>query len=73
MKTRFFLALILSVLVLPDLAGAYVGPGTGLSAIGAFFALIFAVIVSILGFFWYPVKRLLKKKRQEPDQMNGEK
>ena len=51
------------ILLLPDLANAYVGPGAGLSAIGSFLSLIFALFVSILGFIWYPVKRLLKGRQ----------
>jgi hypothetical protein len=42
-------------------AFAYVGPGVGLSAIGAFLALILGVILAFFGFIWYPVKRLLRK------------
>lgn len=39
---------------------AYIGPGAGLSAIGAFLALVAAVVVAIFGFVWYPVKRLFR-------------
>lgn len=60
------------LLSLPKLAFAYIGPGGGLSAIGAFFACLVGVIVSILGFFWYPIKRILGRKSQEPDQDDGE-
>jgi hypothetical protein len=42
-------------------AFAYVGPGAGLSAIGAFLALIIGVVLAFFGFIWYPVKRLLRK------------
>jgi hypothetical protein len=42
-------------------AFAYIGPGAGLSAIGAFLALIIGVILAFFGFIWYPVKRLLRK------------
>jgi ABC-type nitrate/sulfonate/bicarbonate transport system permease component len=49
---------------------AYVGPGTGMSAIGTFIAFVFGIFVAILGFVWYPIKRLLKKKSKEPDQIN---
>lgn len=40
---------------------AYFGPGAGLSAIGAFLALIIGVIAAFFGFIWYPVKRLLRR------------
>lgn len=39
---------------------AYVGPGAGLSAIGAFLALVAGVFVAIAGFIWYPIKRLIR-------------
>jgi hypothetical protein len=42
-------------------AFAYLGPGTGLAAIGTFLALIVGVIAAFFGFVWYPVKRLLRK------------
>lgn len=44
-------------------AHAYIGPGAGLTAIGSFIALIFAVLVAIVGFLWYPIKRMLKKRK----------
>ena len=49
---------------------AYIGPGGGLSAIGAFLALVFAILIAIFGFVWYPVKRLLRsrKKAQSEDK-----
>jgi hypothetical protein len=40
---------------------AYVGPGAGLSVIGAFLALVLGMILAFVGFIWYPVKRLLRR------------
>ena len=42
-------------------AAAYVGPGAGLSAIGVLVALVGAVALAIVGFVWYPLKRLFRK------------
>ena len=39
---------------------AYIGPGSGLSAIGAVLAVIAGLFVAIFGFVWYPIKRLLR-------------
>ena len=50
-------------ILLPGLAQAYVGPGAGLGAIGTVLALIGAVLLAILGFLWYPIKRLLAKRK----------
>jgi hypothetical protein len=60
------------ILSVPKIIFAYVGPGTGLSAIGALLACLAGIVVAILGFFWYPIKRLLGKKSEEPDQITGE-
>ena len=69
----FVVSFIILIPCLPKLALAYIGPGTGLSAIGAFLALLVAIIATILGFLWYPIKRLLGiKKRQEPDRIKSE-
>ena len=53
----------------PTAALAYVGPGLGLGAILSFLALVGGVLLAILGFIWYPVKRLLRarRRRSEPE------
>lgn len=63
------------LLLLPGTAQAYVGPGLGLGAIGAVLGVIFSVILAILAFFWYPIKRLFglgkkKQKAQEDDLLD---
>lgn len=47
----------------PSLAHAYVGPGLGLGAVSSFFTLIGAIFLGIVGFIWYPIKRLLRMLR----------
>lgn len=44
-------------------AHAYIGPGAGLTAIGSFVALVLACIVAVIGFVWYPLKRLMRRIR----------
>lgn len=76
--SKLTLILVLTIgAVTPQIALAYVGPGAGLSAIGTLVALAGAVLLAIVGFVWYPVKRLLKKRKTasvdaeskvEPDQ-----
>ncbi|HEY9198823.1 MAG TPA: hypothetical protein VIR60_05600 [Gammaproteobacteria bacterium] len=53
--------LLLSGALFPATASAYVGPGAGLSAVGAIFALVAALGLAVVGFVWYPVKRLLQR------------
>jgi uncharacterized membrane protein YidH (DUF202 family) len=52
-----------SAIALP--AAAYVGPGAGLTAIGSILALIGAVALMIVGFIWYPVKRILRRRKSK--------
>ncbi len=47
----------------PVHAHAYIGPGAGVSAIGSLLALCATVVVAILGFLWFPIKRLMKKRK----------
>lgn len=49
----------------PGTAFAYVGPGAGLSALGWLFALLGAVGLAIVGFVWYPIRRLLRRARRK--------
>ncbi|MAT91066.1 MAG: hypothetical protein CME59_00540 [Halioglobus sp.] len=51
--------------VLAPCAAAYIGPGSGLSAVGSLLALLAAVVVAIVGFLWYPLKRLIKGSGDE--------
>lgn len=50
------------VLVSAGSAQAYVGPGLGLGALGAVLGVVLSVILALFAIFWYPLKRLFKKK-----------
>jgi hypothetical protein len=54
-------ALALVAALAPDLALAYVGPGAGLTAIGTIVALLGALALALVGFVWYPIKRLMRR------------
>jgi hypothetical protein len=47
----------------PQSAEAYIGPGAGIGVIGTVIALLGAVLLAIVGFIWYPMKRLLARKK----------
>ena len=61
------LTLIAMVLVSSEPAYAYMGPGSGLAFLGSLFALLGAVAVGILGFIWYPIKRMFGAVRGRDD------
>ncbi|MEM7268686.1 MAG: hypothetical protein AAF401_05475 [Pseudomonadota bacterium] len=69
MKT---LAAFLIAVAVPTLAMAYVGPGAGISAIGSLIALIAAVLLAIVGFLWFPLKRMLRKRSNKPAEGSPE-
>jgi hypothetical protein len=58
-------ALIILVLA-PSVAHAYVGPGAGLTAIGSLIALVGAVLLAVVGFVWFPSKRVLRARAARP-------
>lgn len=47
----------------PELAAAYVGPGAGLTALGSALAFLGVAVLLVVGFLWYPAKRLLRRFR----------
>lgn len=65
MRLNTSLVLLTAVLLLiaGDPAFAYVGPGAGITAIGTVLALVGAALLAVVGFVWYPVKRLIGRKR----------
>lgn len=66
-STRGSFLVVLAVIVyllLPAQAEAYIGPGVGVTAIGTVIGLVGAILFAIIGFVWYPVKRLLAMFRR---------
>ena len=49
---------------------AYIGPGSGLSALGTILAFLGTLLLLFVGFLWYPVKRLIKSRKKQ--QVNEE-
>ncbi len=52
-------------------AFAYIGPGLGLGIIGVLVGVGAAIVLTLFGIIWYPLKRVLGKKRaanSEADQ-----
>jgi hypothetical protein len=55
---------LLMVGCFPALALGYVGPGTGMSAVGVFLAVVMGIVVALFGFLWYPFKRMVRTFRK---------
>jgi hypothetical protein len=59
-------ALAVSIFATPALA--YIGPGAGIGALGTIAAALGAIVLMIVGFVWYPIKRLLRGRKTVPDK-----
>lgn len=55
----------LVIAMTPSLAQAYVGPGAGVTAIGAALGLIAAIGLAFWALISYPLRRARKKKKEE--------
>lgn len=54
----------LSLLLLSSApALAYVGPGLGAGALAVIFGLLASVLLAVVAVVWYPLKRLLRRRR----------
>lgn len=70
---------ILFTLWIPVAANAYIGPGIGLSTIGSVLAFIGVVVLFLVGFLWYPIKRVFGRRTEDckqgaksSDQLDGD-
>lgn len=63
--------IFLGLLLLTSLnAYAYVGPGLGAGTIGVILGILVSVLLAIFAIFWYPLKRLFKKKKTNSESAN---
>jgi hypothetical protein len=61
----FVFALGLTLSGLPEPVYAYGGPGSVISGIGTLLAALAALIATLFGFVWFPLKRLYAKLTQD--------
>ena len=55
------------LLLLPHAADAYVGPGAGLSLVGALWALVVAIAAAVAFIVAWPIRRMRRRKREEKE------
>jgi uncharacterized protein (DUF2062 family) len=53
------------IVLVPIDAQAYVGPGAGITAIGSLLALVAGLLFAVIGFVWYPIKRMRRRRREK--------
>ena len=54
-----------------EVVSAYIGPGSGIGAVGALAALVATGVLMVIGFLWYPVKRILRSRRKSGQKPTG--
>ena len=60
--------LLISILILiENTAFAYIGPGMTGGVIAATIGIIVAIFAALFGLIWFPVKKLLKKRKEKAD------
>ena len=64
------LLVLAGLLIYPAVSIAYVGPGAGITALGALWALIATVVITLVGLLIWPIRALMKRKKQSgvPDE-----
>ena len=64
---RIAFLLVAVIVLVPESALAYGGPGSVISGIGAFLAAVAAILATLFGFIWFPLKRLYKSWTEEEE------
>ena len=59
---NIYLIIVLSSISSP--ASAYIGPGMGGGVIAGVFGVIGAVLLALFGILYYPIKRMLKNRKE---------
>lgn len=74
MKNRVIAILIIMTLsfAIVDTAAAYVGPGAGLSLLGALWGLLLAVIAAVGFVILWPLRRMRKRAKEKREAAAGE-
>ena len=60
--------IIILILFSSTVAHAYLGPGMGGGLIAASLGVVVAIFAALFGLIWFPVKRLLKKRKEKKEQ-----
>ena len=55
--------IILLFSLFPELAYGYIGPGMGAGALASVVGIVSALFLGIFAVLYYPIKRLIKKRR----------
>ncbi len=62
--------ILIFFLVFPNLAYAYLGPGVGFGILAATVGIVVAIFAALFGILWYPIKKIIKKRKERKDEIN---
>lgn len=71
MDKRTIFSLLCALVLVPATALAYVGPGAGLSLLGALWALLIALGTALVFVIAWPVRRMLRRKQDERERASA--
>jgi len=63
--TSSYLLITCFVLMIPQYALAYIGPGASISELRTTIILLGVVSLALVALAWYPIKKLVGKKREK--------
>ncbi|GAB5467242.1 MAG: hypothetical protein Kilf2KO_02720 [Rhodospirillales bacterium] len=72
MSSKQLMILLLPLLFLAWPAQAYIGPGAGAGTIAVVLGVLAAIAMAFFAILWYPVKRMLKKRKTASGQAADE-
>ena len=63
-RSKIFSCLaVISLVIYPSVALAYIGPGLGSGAVVAVLGTVFGFLMLLVGVIWYPIKKLVRRLR----------
>jgi hypothetical protein len=65
--------ILLAIILFPITIYAYVGPGAGISFLGALWAVIVAIALAIGGILAWPIRSLLRKRKLKKQELENSK
>ncbi len=75
LRSPLFHAIFIIVIVLVSKnAYAYVGPGAGITMLGALWAVVISILIAVIAVLFWPVRfliRKMRKKEEEPEEEAG--
>jgi|LakMenEpi03Aug12_release.lakeMendotaPanAssembly.Ray.scaffolds.fasta_scaffold87679_3 hypothetical protein len=62
---------IIFLIMIKNTAYAYIGPGMTGGVIAATIGIVVAILAALFGLIWFPVKKILKKRKEKKNQQQN--